>query len=73
MGYIYTWIPAYREIVSTLRQYRNNQAYLIQVLRDIGINVPDDEDSPGHKIPLTAIDPFSFLFYLGVPRNNWNK
>jgi hypothetical protein len=46
---------------------------LIQVLRDIGVNVNEDEDRPGHKVPLTEIDPFTFLFFLGKHKNEWNK
>lgn len=73
MAYIYSWIPAYEQIVERLPQYRNNQAALVQVLRDIGVNVNEDEDRPGHKVPLTEIDPFTFLFFLGKHRNDWNK
>ncbi|OSZ81161.1 hypothetical protein CAP36_07975 [Chitinophagaceae bacterium IBVUCB2] len=73
MAYIYSWIPAYQQIVARLPQYRNNQAALVQVLRDIGVNVNEDEDHPGHNVPLTEIDPFTFLFFLGKHRNDWNK
>lgn len=73
MAYIYSWIPAFREFVNRLPNYRNNQVELIQILRDIGVNVNEDEDNPGHKVPLTEIDPFTFLFFLGKHRNEWNK
>lgn len=73
MAYIYSWIPAYQQIVARLPQYRNNQAALVQVLRDIGVNVNEDEDQPGHLVPLTEIDPFTFLFFLGKNRNDWKK
>jgi Cdc6-like AAA superfamily ATPase len=73
MAYIYSWIPAYQQIVAILPQYRNNQAALVQVLRDIGVNVNEDEDQPGHNVPLAEIDPFTFLFFLGKHRNEWNK
>lgn len=73
MEYIYSWIPAYKQIVAKLPAFRTKQLELIQVLRDIGVNVNEDEDSPGHKVPLTEIDPFTFLFFLGKPKNYWNK
>ncbi|HOY14252.1 MAG TPA: AAA family ATPase [Saprospiraceae bacterium] len=46
---------------------------MVQVLRDIGVNVNDDEDQPSHNIPLSEIDPFTFLFFLGKTKNDWNK
>lgn len=73
MAYIYTWIPIYNQVVSKLTAYRNRQQELIEILKDIGINIPEDEDLPEHKVPLNEIDPFSFLFYLGSPKNEWNK
>lgn len=73
MEYIYSWIPAYKQIVAKLPEYKNRQLELIQILRDIGVNVTEDEDTPGHRVPLTEIDPFSFVFYLGTPKNYWNK
>lgn len=73
MAYLYSWMPAYKQIVAKLPQYRNHQADLVQVLRDIGVNVNNDEDHPGHSVPLTEIDPFTFLFFLGKHRNEWNK
>jgi 5-methylcytosine-specific restriction protein B len=73
MAFIYSWIPAYQQIVARLPLYRNNQVALVQVLRDIGVNVNDDEDRPGHFVPLSEIDPFTFLFFLGKHRNDWNK
>ena len=73
MAYIYSWIPAYEHIVARLPQYRNNQAALVQVLRDIEVTVNDDEDYPGHNVPLIEIDPFTFLFFLGKNRNDWKK
>jgi len=73
MEYIYSWIPAYKQIVEKLPAYKNRQLELIQIIRDIGVNVNEDEDSPGHKVPLTEIDPFTFLFFLGKPKNFWNR
>jgi len=73
MTYIFSWIPAYAEIVKKLPGYRNKQQDLIQVLRDIGVNVNEDEDLPGNKIALSEIDPYTFLFFLGKPKNDWNK
>jgi len=73
MGYIYSWIPAYAEIVKRLHAFKNKQLDLIQVLRDVGVKVNEDEDRPGNKIPLTEIDPYTFLFFLGKHKNEWNK
>ena len=73
MVYIYSWIPAFKAFVEKLPAYRNRQDELVQVLCDIGVNVNDDEDIPGHKILMSEIDPFTFLFFLGKHRNEWNK
>jgi hypothetical protein len=73
MEYIYSWIPAYQQIVTKLQGYRNLQIELINILRNIGVNVNEDEDIVGHRVPLTEIDPFTFLFFLGKQRNDWNK
>ena len=64
MAYMFTWIPAYAEFVRKLPAYRDKQEELIEVIREIGINVSEDEDLPGNKVPLTEIDPYTFLFYL---------
>src|SRR5690242_15313948 len=73
MAYIYSWLPAYKEFVAKLPAYKNKQGELIQILKDIGVNVNEDEDAPGQRVPLSEIDPFTFLFFLGKHRNEWNK
>jgi 5-methylcytosine-specific restriction protein B len=71
MAFIYSWLPAYQQIIAKLPEYRDRQLELIQVLRDIEVNVNDDEDVRGVKSPLTEIDPFTFLFFLGKAKTNW--
>jgi len=73
MVYIYSWIPAYKEIIKKIPDYKDRQPELIQILRDIGVNVNEDEDRPGNRVPLTEVDPFTFLFFLGKHRNDLNK
>ena len=64
MAFIYSWVPAYKEIVAKLQDYRDRQTELIQLLRDAGVNVHDDEAVRGTKTPLREIEPFTFLFFL---------
>jgi 5-methylcytosine-specific restriction protein B len=56
-----------------LPDYRHRQLELITILRTIGVNVNDDQDPAGERIPLTEIDAFTFLYFLSKPKNDWNK
>ena len=66
MQHIFTWVPAYQGIVAKLKSMRGNQPELIRALTQIGIDVRQDESSPGTKIPSTEIEPFTFLCYLNI-------
>jgi Cdc6-like AAA superfamily ATPase len=61
---MYSWQPALKDICDRLSKEQNNQPFLINELKTIGVKVVDDEDPKGTKIPLDVIDPFTFLSYL---------
>ncbi len=63
---MFTWIPLYKEIARKLLEFENRQDELLALLRGFaeqGLQVGslEDEDTPGNRVPLTAIDPFSFF------------
>ena len=66
MKHIFTWVPAYQAIVNHITTMQNNQLQLIADLRSSGVDVRDDQDNQGNKIPLTEIDPFTFLCHLNI-------
>lgn len=62
---MFTWIPIHRETIRRILEYRDNSKELITILREMkekGLKVVNLEanDAEG-PIPLTEIDPFSFL------------
>ncbi|ACU60936.1 AAA family ATPase [Chitinophaga pinensis] len=61
MEFIYTWIPAYKAIVEKITSYRSNQLKLMEILKEAGADAFNDKDESGNVIPLTEIDPFTFL------------
>lgn len=61
---MFTWVKTHSEIVQYLRQNRNNQIDLIQLLRNLDIAGLHDEDVKGQRKDLTEIDPFSFFCYI---------
>ncbi len=73
MAFIYSWVPAYKEIVTKLQDYGDRQIELIDLLRNAGVNIHNHEEIRDIKSPLDEIDPFTFLFFLGKARNsdNW--
>lgn len=71
MQLIYTWLPVYKEIVSQIRNYREDHKGLISLLREAGCDSFNDKDAAGTTFTLDEIDPFTFLCYLnkyGDPR-----
>lgn len=60
----YTWIETHEGLVNYLASMRNNQAILINILKEAGIDHFNDEDPKGTKIPMTEIDPFTFFAYI---------
>ena len=61
-----TWLPIHQETASRLLGFRADQTALISILndmlaRDLPATSTTDRDSSGNPIPLTEIDPFTFL------------
>jgi len=60
----FTWVETYKEIVSYLKDKKNDQKSLINLLKEIGIKGFKDQDKDGKTIELSEIDPFTFFCYL---------
>jgi len=63
---LFDWVPFFEELATKLRQFRNRQHELIQVLIELkaaGHLVPSltDRGPNGVDLPLAEIDPFTFL------------
>ena len=61
---MFSWITAYEQITERLLKYENRQKELIVILQSIGITNFSDQDANGNSIPLSEIDPLTFLCYL---------
>ena len=58
----FTWVPFYKELAEKIKDYRNRQIELIELLRTAGVdNGLFDEKPKGNKIDLQEIDPFTFF------------
>lgn len=61
----FIWVETFKKISVWLLGYENNQAELINILKEIGINNGlIDKDVNDKDIPLQEIDPFSFTALL---------
>ena len=60
---MYTWVPVYEAISRKLLEFESRQKELINVLKEIGIDVSNDQASTG-PIELDEIDPFTFLNFI---------
>jgi len=60
----FTWVETYREIVDFLKDKKDDQKSLINLLKEIGITGFNDQDKDDKKIELSEIDPFTFFCYL---------
>ncbi len=60
----FTWVKTHKELVEIIRQKRNQQIQLIQVLKKVGITGLHDENDNGERFELKEIDPFSFFCYI---------
>ncbi|MFH2060485.1 MAG: AAA family ATPase [Pseudomonadota bacterium] len=60
----YTWVETYKEIVEYLKDKKNDQKSLINLLKEIGITGFKDKDEDDKEIELSEIDPFTFFCYL---------
>jgi MoxR-like ATPase len=63
---MFSWIPIHREAIGRILEYQERQSELLTILREMeqqGLKVISlkDEGADGKPLPLTEIDPFSFL------------
>ena len=56
----YEWVEFFEEMSTKLSCYQSKQKYLIELLRELDINLPEDQDPRGKVISLEVIDPFTF-------------
>lgn len=61
---MFSWIPAHKAIANKLLSYEDKQKELIQMLKDTGEKILNDQDTNGNKIELAEIDPFTFFCYI---------
>lgn len=58
----YSWVNTFKAVSDWIANYEDRQPELVQILRDIGIEKGlEDELTNGSSIPLTVIDPFTFI------------
>jgi hypothetical protein len=80
---VLTWIPIHREAIHRILEHRENQPESLTIPREMKqqghkIIQLDDKESDGKPVPLTEIDPFTFLasFNRGMKesnrRRNWS-
>ena len=60
----FSWVPTYKDIVQFLKDKQNDQAVLLQLLKDSGCDVFNDQYPENSIIELDEIDPFTFFCYL---------
>lgn len=60
----FSWVPTYKAIVQFLKDKQNNQVGLINLLKDSGCDVFNDQNQEKNLIELDEIDPFTFFCYL---------
>ena len=60
----FSWVPTYKAIVQFLKNKQNDQARLIELLKDSGCDVFNDQNPEENIIELNEIDPFTFFCYL---------
>lgn len=60
----FSWVPTYKAIVQFLKDKQNDQAVLLQLLKDSGCDVFNDQYPENSIIELDEIDPFTFFCYL---------
>lgn len=70
---MFTWLEIFSELSKWILPYRNRQAELCKILKDIGFegNLVD-EDQNGKK-PLEVIDPFTFFAFFQKIKNADNR
>ena len=69
MGDGFDWVPFFDEMARALLPYRGRQPELIKILKDSGVHGLADQNPKGKLVPLTEIDPFTFLALLNKQLN----
>jgi len=60
----FDWVPFYDEMALALLAYRGQQPALVAMLKACGVRGLTDQNPKGSPVPLTEIDPFTFLAML---------
>jgi 5-methylcytosine-specific restriction protein B len=60
----FSWVKTYKQIVNFIKDKKEDQQGLIQILKDAGCDLFNDQEPKDNIIPLEVIDPFTFFCYL---------
>lgn len=60
----FTWVPTYKSIVQHIRDKKDHQKILLDLLKNSGCDLFNDQNEQGNLIELDEIDPFTFFCYL---------
>jgi Cdc6-like AAA superfamily ATPase len=62
----YSWVQAHKQIVQRLKNYRNKQEELIDILEEAGVERSTliDENESGERVRLSEIDPYDFFCFI---------
>lgn len=70
----FTWVPFMVELGQKLLAYEQRQSELVDLLREAGVKGGiTDRDAEGNSIPLTEIDPFTFVALIHKYRDWHNR
>ncbi|MBF4983913.1 AAA family ATPase [Nonlabens mediterrranea] len=61
---LYNWTQTHLELASYLKDKRSNTSELIELLKESGVKVMQDQSQPGISIPLEEMDPFTFICHI---------
>ncbi|OFY41175.1 MAG: FRG domain-containing protein [Bacteroidetes bacterium GWF2_40_14] len=60
----FTWVNTYKEITNWLLTKETEQFLLIEILKDVGVELSNDLNRKGEYFDLNEIDPFTFFSYI---------
>lgn len=60
----FTWVKTHLALADYLKDYKNKQVELINLLKSVGVVGYKDKDDPDNEIELQEIDPFTFYCYI---------
>lgn len=61
---MYNWTQTHLELAAYLKDKRSETAALIELLKESGVNVMQDQSQPGVSVPLEEMDPFTFICHI---------